>query len=134
MKKKCIQKLSKQHNNGPLTECVVDGHQFHKIETCKYVLKTSLKDSCVRVHGKVSLIKNIIMSGDAKILIVYQSFQATDSFFFTIPLESKLLGILKVSNLDENLHIARLSDIDAKYVILQVRNANVVVPFSDATW
>lgn len=31
-------------------------------------------------------------------------------FFNTIPLESKLLGILKVSNLDENLHIARLSD------------------------
>lgn len=54
------------------------------------------------------------MSGDAEILIIYQSFWATD-FIFTIPLESKLLGILKVLDLDENLHIARLSDIDAKY-------------------
>lgn len=51
-------------------------------ETGKYILKTSLKASCVRIHGKVSLIKNIIMSGDAEILIVYQSFQATDSFLY----------------------------------------------------
>lgn len=77
------------------------------------------------------------MSGDAEILIIYQSFWATD-FIFTIPLESKLLGILKVLDLDENLHIARLSDIDAKYgfflVFLQVRNAHVFVSFTDATW
>lgn len=74
--------LSKQHNNGPLTECVVNGHQFHKIETGKYIPKTSLKDSYVRVHGKVSLMKNIIMSGEAEILILYQSFQATDCVFY----------------------------------------------------
>lgn len=81
IEKKVYPKLSKQHNNGPLTECVVGGHQFHKIETGKYILKTSFKDSCVRIHEKVSLIKNIIMSGDAEILFVYQSFQATNSFF-----------------------------------------------------
>lgn len=39
IEKKVYLKLSKQHNNGPLTEGVVDGLQFHKIKTGKYILK-----------------------------------------------------------------------------------------------
>jgi hypothetical protein len=76
------------------------------------VLKTKFKDSCVRINGKVSLVKNIVLSNDDKMFVVYQSFQQMENFF-TVPLESNLLGIVIVSNLDNNIQVAKLCDIDA---------------------
>jgi hypothetical protein len=51
---KLYPKLTKSHSNGPVPDTIIDGHQFHKVETEKYVLKTKFKDSCVRINGKVS--------------------------------------------------------------------------------
>lgn len=34
--------LSKSHNNGPVPDIIIDGLQFKKINTGRYILKTSL--------------------------------------------------------------------------------------------
>lgn len=39
--------LPKSHNNGPVPDIIIDGHQFKKLILEDNILKTSLKDSCV---------------------------------------------------------------------------------------
>ena len=118
-------KFSKGHENGPLPDVLVDGQQYQKVQTENYILKTCVKDSSVRILGEFCILKNIILSEEGQISVVYQSFQTVE-IFFTVPLESKLLGIVKVSNLNENLKIAKLADIEAKCVILPYKNAHVI--------
>lgn len=89
----------------PLPDIIIDGHQFKKMNTGKYILKTNFEDSCVRIQGKFSLVKKIVLSSESEIYIVYQYFQET--LFFTSPLESKLIGIVKVSNLEDNVQIVK---------------------------
>lgn len=126
-------KLSKSHNNRPEPDIIIDGHQFKKINTGKYILKTNFKDSCVRIQGKFSLVKNIVLSSEGEIYIVYQCFQETDNFF-TSPLESKLLGIVTVPNYEDIVQVAKLAEVEAKCVIFPYKNEHVIVPYTDAVW
>lgn len=66
----------------PLPDIIIDGHQFKKMNTGKYILKTNFEDSCVRIQGKFSLVKKIVLSSESEIYIVYQCFQETDTFFY----------------------------------------------------
>lgn len=125
-------KLSKPHNNGPLPERFLNVHQYQKLETERYVLKVNHKDSCVRIDGKVCKIKNIV-SDENDVFLVYQIFHGADNVF-TTPLESRLLGILKVSNLGNTLHTAKLSKIQSKCVIMPFRTKHIAIPFTDAEW
>lgn len=100
----------------PLPDIIIDGHQFKKMNTGKYILKTNFEDSCVRIQGKFSLVKSNVLSSEGEIYIVYQCFQETDTFFSS-PLEPKLLGIVKISNLEDNVQIVKLDQVEAKCVI-----------------
>lgn len=117
----------------PLPDIIIDGHQFKKMNTGKYILKTNFEDSCVRIQGKFSLVKKIVLSSESEIYIVYQYFQET--LFFTSPLESKLIGIVKVSNLEDNVQIVKQDQVVAKcVVILPYKNEHVIVPYTDGVW
>uniref|UniRef100_A0A8W8P634 Uncharacterized protein n=1 Tax=Magallana gigas TaxID=29159 RepID=A0A8W8P634_MAGGI len=48
--------------------------------------------------------------------------------------ESKLLGIVKVSNLEDNVQVAKRSGVEAKCVIFPYKNEHVIVPCTDAAW
>lgn len=79
----------------------------------------------MRIDGKVCKIKNIV-SDENYVFLVYQIFHGADNAF-TTPLESRLLGILKVSNLGNSLHTAKLSEIKSKCVIMHFRKTNTLL-------
>ena len=92
-----------------MPDALLTGTQFEKVKTEKYQLKLNANDNCVRIEGKVCLVRNIICDdGD---ISVYQKFCTKDNFF-TTPLECSLLGIVVVSNIENDLKVAKLSDIE----------------------
>lgn len=51
--------LKKEHQRGPLTD-ELTGLQYTIVKTLKFQLKLNVKDSCVRLNGSISIIKNIV--------------------------------------------------------------------------
>lgn len=70
----------------------------------------------------ICLINNIVKNED--VFLVLKIFTQKKSFF-TYPLDSTLLGIAELSQLDVGYRIANLYEIQAKYVAF---------PFTDAVW
>lgn len=124
--------LTKPHNNGPIPDRLLNGCQYLKVETERYTLKVNHKDSCVRIDGKICRLQNIV-SLENDIFLVYKVFQGEENFF-TTPLESRLLGIVKVSNLDNILHVVKISELQSKCVILPFKTKHIAIPFTDAEW
>lgn len=124
--------LSKPHSNGPVHERLVNGCQYQKVETERHVFKMNFKDSCVRIDGKICLIKNILLH-EGNIFLVHQVFGRSENSF-ECPLESKLLGILKVSNLGNTYHFFKLNDVESKCVLLPLKNKFIAISFTDADW
>lgn len=124
--------LSKPHSNGPVHERLVNGCQYQKVETERHVFKMNSKDGCVRIDGKICLIKNIILH-EGNIFLVYQVFGRSENAFER-PLESKLLGIVKVSNLGNTYNFSKLNDVESKCVLLPLKNKFIAISFTDADW
>ena len=130
--KKLLPHLTKSHSLGPLPNELSNSTQFYKVETDQYQLKLNFKDSCVRIAGKVCIIKNIVLQ-ETEIFLVYQAFGSYEDSFHT-PLSSRSLGIGKASDLDNTLHFAKLTAVEAKCVAMPFRNKYFVIPFTDAVW
>lgn len=75
--------LTKSHSKGPLPDNLGEDTytQFSKVEVEKYVLKLNGKDNCVRISGRICLIKNIMLE-DSGIYLVFQSFKKSEDFFY----------------------------------------------------
>lgn len=124
--------LSKPHSNGPVHERLVNGCQYQKVETERHVFKMNSKDGCVRIDGKICLITNIVLH-EGNIFQVYQVFGRSENAFER-PLESKLLGIVKISNLGKTYHFSKLNDVESKCVLLPLTNKFIAISFTDADW
>lgn len=114
--------LKGAHMDGPLLDSLINGDQFKSVSTQKYKVKVNGKDNCCRVDGNICLINTIVKNED--VFLVLKTFTQKKSFF-TYPLDSTLLGIAELSQLDVGYRIANLYEIQAKYVAF---------PFSDAVW
>ena len=124
--------LKKQHNVGPLPFCLSNGIQYRSVVTPRFSIKLNHKDSCVRVEGKISVVKNIILR-DAETFVVYQSFKNSDDFFDT-PVPSGVLGIQIVHELDSSEFVCKLSDIQAKCTLLPHKRKYLALPFTSTIW
>ena len=80
----CIPNCLKVTAKGRIPAMINDGFQYQKVETGIYIIKTDFKDSCVKIHGKVCLVKILAFTEDNGICVVY-----------SLPLDSNLLGICK---------------------------------------
>lgn len=123
--------LKGAHMDGPLLDSLINGDQFKSVVTQKYKVKVNGKDNCCRVDGNICLINNIVKNED--VFLVLKTFTQKKSFF-TYPLDSTLLGIAKLSQLDVGYRIANLYEIQAKCVLLPYKGKYVAFPFSDAVW
>lgn len=123
--------LKKQHRRGPVPDNLLAGTQYHVVKTENFVLKLNKKDSCVRIGGPICLVKNIIL--DDEEYIVYKTFQNFRNFF-TSPLQSSLLGIVVVADLQNDVMSAKLSAIEAKCVLLPYKDKQTALPFTDSVW
>lgn len=90
------------------------------------------KDGCVRIDGKICLIKNIILY-EGNIFFVYQVFGRFENVFERL-LELKLLGIVKVLNLGNIYYFFKLNDVELKCVLLLLKNKFIVILFIDVDW
>lgn len=122
-----------KNQRGPLTD-ELTGLQYTIVKTLKFQLKLSVKDSCVRLNGSISIVKNIVQDDNAQELyIVYKSFKKIENFF-TSPLDSSLLGIVLVSELENEFRSAKLSSVETKCVLLPFKNKYLAIPFTDSVW
>lgn len=100
--------LKGAHMDGPLLDSLINGDQFKSVSTQKYKVKVNGKDNCCRVDGNICLINNIVKNED--VFLVLKTFTQKKSFF-TYPLDSTLLGIAELSQLDVGYRIANLYEI-----------------------
>ena len=91
---------------GPVPDYLLAGTQYHVVKTENVVLKLSKKGNCERIGGAICLVKNIILDDD-EVYIVYKTFQNFGNFF-TSPLQSSLLGIVVVADLQNEVMSAKL--------------------------
>ena len=124
--------LKMEHNRGPIPHILSDGIQFRVVETESLCYKLNIKDNCVKIDGRIGLIENIIYH-DGEVFFCVRYFRQTADFF-TVPIMSHFLGIFKVWGLERNVTITKITDVEAKCVLLPRRDKYVAIPFTDAIW
>jgi len=102
--------LSQMYKNA---EEQIDGSNFRSLSIGNVKLKIGHKDSCFKTsEGNIYVLINIVKRGKSVLLIGNKFHQIED--YYSYPLPSSTLGILKVSNLDNVRHIIPLENILAK--------------------
>lgn len=124
--------LKKPHDLGPLPVGFNGCKQYQTVRFDKFVLKLRQRDRYFRINGHIAQLENII-SKNGDIYVAYRIFKQTIKFFDT-PLDSDLLGIHLVSDLDNTIQINVLDDVQTKYIVLPYKNKFVAMPFTDVVW
>jgi len=87
----------------------------------------------MRINNNIGKVLNILVTDD-DIYIVYRTFRNVPSYFDT-PLNSELLAIHLVSDLQHHSIVEKLSNIQAKCVLLPCsENKSLVIPLTDQIW
>jgi len=81
--------LKQPHTNGPMITSMFGNKQFKQVASPTYVIKCSVGDSCVRVHNKVCVVKNIF-EADNQVMLFVQEFASVESLF-THPSDSMVI-------------------------------------------
>ncbi len=104
------------------------GQQYGKILVKESVLSPKLADSCCTLHdGSVVHISNIIDSEDGPVLVGKKYEETSD--YYEYPIASSLLGIFKVSQLQERSFYFTPDDVKYKCYLLPLKeNEYVSVP------
>ena len=120
--------LRKNHIQGPLlnVNAYQPCSQYKELVLKNFVITTRRGDNCVKIGEKVCLVQNILQC-EHGVVLVYKAF-LSDRPFYTYPLDSRLLDIHKVSNICDDLHVADISQILMKYVLLPYQHKYVAFP------
>lgn len=91
----------------------INGSHFRCLCIDNVKLKIGHKDSCFRTsEGNIYVLVNIVKRNNSVFLIGNKFHQVED--YYTYPLPSSRLGILKVSNLDNVRHVISVENVEAK--------------------
>ncbi|KAK3918588.1 Halomucin [Frankliniella fusca] len=119
------------HENGPVGNLVNVVRQFRKYESQDFTLRSRRPDNCVTFrNGQIGLIRNIVEcveDGLSSFHVVVRVFSSCESLY-DYPLESSLLGIFKVSNLDRNYYVFNFDDIKHKCLLIPTQGSNACIP------
>ncbi|EZA50973.1 hypothetical protein X777_10601 [Ooceraea biroi] len=116
--------LSKEHRDMNET---IHGEQFRKILVNDVIFEVNKRNSCFKTNtGEIVVLKNIICT-ENDIIFVGNIFSNV-SDFYTYPLPSSELGIVKVSELSEERLVFSLNNIIAKCWLIPMRNKYVCIP------
>lgn len=116
--------LSKRHAG--MNE-IIYGTQFKKIIVNNIIFQVNSRDSCFTTdEGKIVILKNTVYKEDDVILVGNIFRKVTD--FYTYPLKSSELGIVKVSQLDDNKFLFTLESIVAKCWLIPSEDEYVRTP------
>lgn len=110
-----------------LPEDNIQGSQFRCVSVNGVVLKVNKRNSCFRTKtGEVVCLQNIILQ-DRQVILVGFLFQ-NHADVYEYPLRSSILGIVKVSNLEERRVFFHLEQVQAKCWLIPDGNSYVCVP------
>lgn len=91
----------------------INSSHFRCLSIGDVKLKTGHKDSCFRTsEGNIYVLINIVKRNNSVSLIGNKFHKIKN--YYTYPLPSSTLGILKVSNLDDERHVISVKNVDAK--------------------
>lgn len=80
---------------------IVQGRHYKKLISNKFILRCVVPDNCFKTQdGSVVLLRNIVHSEEDVIILRGQRFQAQNNYY-KYPMDSSLIGIVLVSQLDE---------------------------------
>lgn len=66
-----------------MTDDLLTCIQYTIVKTLNFQLKLNVQDSCVRLNGDISIVKNIVQDdNDQEVFIVYKSFKKIENFFY----------------------------------------------------
>jgi len=112
-------RFTEEHCHGPIAEGIEIANlkQFRKLAVNGLCICVGKRDGCVRLNDRsIVVIKNILkVSGGA--VIVYSVFDIVEEFF-TYPLPSSCLGIVRVSSLETEVRFTDVSNIAHKCIAL----------------
>lgn len=115
-----------KHFNGPILRNTTDlTTQYKKLRTRTYVLSISFPDNCVSLEKDIIVqVLNILRLEDQSYSLNCCRFLTT-STFYNYPCSSKLLNILKVSN---------ISSEKEEFPFELVKHKNVLLPYENGTY
>lgn len=125
--------ISEQNNSVKLFQKHVDlleteeGDHFKKAEINGIVIKIDMKNSCLMTQeGEVFVLQNIVRRNNS-IILTGNMFQQKDDFY-TYPLNSSTIGIMKVWNISEARQVFHLENIIAKCWLIEQDDFFVSIP------
>lgn len=90
----------------------INNSHFRCLSIGNVKLKIGHKDSCFRTsEGNIYVLINIVRRGNL-VLIIGNKFHRED--YYTYPLASSILDILKVSNLDDVKYVIPVKNVESK--------------------
>lgn len=119
-------KITLSKRQTPQTE-VVHGEHYKRISIDDVILQTGKKDSCFITFTNEIIIFEDIVYSENLIFLVGRVFQKTKDFY-TYPLPSFILGIVSVSQINENMRILSISEIKAKCWLMPDRDSFLCMP------
>lgn len=124
--------LKIKHHCGPVPRDFANSTQYKQVNLNGTFISTDESDRCVRVNGEIGVVRNILFH-EGQIFLVYEQYE-TAAPFYSYPLRSDVLGILKVSGLTGHLKVANASDVDVKCVVLPFKRSYIVIPLMQHVW
>ncbi|KAJ8007525.1 hypothetical protein DPEC_G00094930 [Dallia pectoralis] len=121
--------LKKEHLHGPVPLGPVVIRQYSEMKLEDYIIRINSNNNNTFVIGSnLCRIVNVIECRDG-VYVAYKKFSDM-SPFFSYPIDSRLLNVVCVSQLQSDTHFAKVSEISQKCVALPYQDKFVVIPFS----
>ncbi|XP_032688780.1 uncharacterized protein LOC116852462 isoform X1 [Odontomachus brunneus] len=97
---------------------IVEGIHYKKLTNNKFTLRCVTPDHCFKTEdGSVVLLRNIVQSENNIVILRGQRFQ-TQNNYYQYPMDSSLLGIVLVSQLDDKIRSWEMNDAIMKCVLI----------------
>ena len=117
--------FKQQYFGGPLPNSYSHCFQYKKYFG-KFLVSLSKRDNCFIINKEVAIVKNILVTQNKEVFVVIQRFLQSEPFF-NIPLNSKLIGIYVVTQLDSKFDVVPVSELHQKVILLPFQNSFVAI-------
>lgn len=116
-----------KNNIGYVPRYYQDWAPFKSIFHNGYKLSSESGDNCLQIDNKVVVVHNILVGNDGEKKVVVKSFR-TKVDFFTYPINSSDLGIVKVSHLRHHHEVVSLPNHAKKLALLPYKDTFIAFP------
>jgi hypothetical protein len=119
--------FKKRHLEGPVPAAFETcDAQYKEVFFRNICIKTSVGNNCIAVDGRVAVVRNILIHGNNKYIVIDEFLNQQS--FFNHPLSSTDIGIFEVSCLSNRLKCIELTANVQKCVLFPSEDAFVSIP------